>query len=197
MTIVRVLGILVALLATTGASAATVTFDDLDPSGSGFWLSIGNVYEADGFRFATNGDFRVYRDTQPQWTGSPGLTAIAVGAQIVLDRIDGGLFALTSIGIARGDGNRNLVPIEFVGARADGSLARTTYTFPDAVPGRLETFALGPAFDAVTSVTWYQGAEWHQFDNVNASPVPLPATAGLLLAGLAATFLTARRNAKT
>jgi hypothetical protein len=172
------------------AQATTLTFNDLAPQTG----PIGQTYSADGFdiigtgpSYAPNASFYIFGPGSPQWTGTPGITLFAVSGIIKLRTADQSLFNLQSIDLARGDSNGGLIPVGFTGYRADGTIVQAVYRFTDSIVGRNETFTFGSNFQSLTSVVWYQGAEWHQFDNIQvSSAVPEPATVSLLLLG---TFL--------
>ncbi len=176
------------------SQAALLTFDDLGTRPGSLWRAFGQSYTADGFQvlgtgpsYAPNAQFYVFDDGRPEWTGSPGLTLFAVSGRIELRSVDGSLFNLDSIDIARGDMNLGLVPVGFTGYHADGTLVQAIYEFSDQVRGRNETFSFGTDFSGLTSLVWYQGAEWHQFDNIRlstVSTVPEPTTATLVLLAL-------------
>lgn len=185
------------------AQAALLTFDDLGSRPGSLWRAFGQRYTADGFQvsgigptYAPNAQFYVFDEGRPEWTGSPGLTLFAVSGRIELRSVDSELFNLESIDVARGDLNLGLVPVSFTGIRADGTVAQALYRFSDQVRGRNETFSFGFDFSGLTSVVWYQGAEWHQFDNIRLSTVatvPEPTTATLCLLGLLAAASRSRR----
>jgi len=173
------------------AHPATLIFDDLVASTGSSATAIGHSYTAGGFTLsATSSQFYVFGPDSAQWTGSPGLTLFAVGGQIELSRLDGMLFDLQSIDLSRGDSNRSLIPVSFTGYFANGTTTQSTYFFPDAVTGRNDSFFFGSEFSGLTKAVWFQGAEWHQFDNIHlAISVPEPGMLTLLVVALLGLFL--------
>jgi hypothetical protein len=186
-----------ALFLSSAANAVTVTFDNIAARGA----LVGQIHVEEGFKIVGTGQsswpsqFYVHDEARPEWTGSPGLTFLAVGGRIELKRLDGGTFNLQSIDLARGDSNRGLVPVGFTGYLESGWTVQATYLFRDAVAGRLETFDFGDAFQGLTAVVWQQGAEWHQFDNIRVTnSVPEPKSAALAVVGLLMVASVARRS---
>ena len=186
------------------SQAAVLTFDDLGTRQGSFLRAIGQSYTADGFQlqasgpnYAPNAQFYVFDAGRAEWTGSPGLTLFAVSGRIELKSVNNVAFNLSSIDISRGDTNLGLIPVGFTGYRANGTAVQATYHFIDQIRGRNETFSFGAEFSELTSVVWYQGAEWHQFDNIHVSTVsnvPEPATITLWLIALTAGASTVRRT---
>lgn len=186
-----------ALFLSSTAHAVTLTFDNIATRGA----LVGPIHVEEGFEVVGTGQsfwpsqFYVHDEARPEWTGSPGLTFLAVGGRIELKRLDGGTFNLQSIDLARGDSNRGLVPVGFTGYLESGRTVHATYLFRDAVAGRLETFDFGDAFQGLTAVVWQQGAEWHQFDNIRVTnSVPEPKSAALAVVGLLMVASVARRS---
>lgn len=189
---------------TAPVKADLLTFDDFEAQFA--TRAVGQSYTGGGYEIRGSGpshfpnaEFYVLGEGRSEWTGSPGLTLFVVGGRIELRSMDDSLFDLESIDIARGDTNRGLIPIGFVGYRADGSTVQATYRFSDDIAGRNETFVFGVDFTGLSSLVWYQGAEWHQFDNIRltSSAVPEPGSASLCLIGLFAATLVHRRKHRT
>ena len=185
------------LTAAMNASAVTLNFNSLTLPSDNFSERIGNIYTNQGFEIVgtppsywPSAGLYVFGQANTLWTGSPGLTYYGVGAPIKLEEISGKLFTLTSIDLARGDLNSGLIPVGFSGLKADGSTVSAVYRFTNTLKGHLETFTFGAEFTNLKSVAWHQGAEWHQFDNVNVSTIPEPNT--FILFGLALAILALR-----
>jgi hypothetical protein len=112
----------------------------------------------------------------------------------VLTRVDGNAFSFNSIDLA------DLYPydkagydfgITFYGLLGNGSSVSQTVTL-DNLTG-VQSYTFGSAFSNVLAVNWAQGDDFHQFDNVNAAPVPEPKSILLFGSGLT-TLLGARKN---
>jgi hypothetical protein len=103
----------------------------------------------------------------------------------VLSRVDGNAFSFNSIDLAElspYDDSAYAFDVTFNGLFADGSSVFQTVTLDNLTGVQNYTFS---AFSNVVSVNWAQGGyDFHQFDNVNAAPVPVPAAAWLLGSGL-------------
>jgi hypothetical protein len=185
------------------AQAITLTFDELAPVSGGASVNVGNSYSHDGFTITgapqpgwQNSGFYVVSATDRNWTGSAGLAYLAVGTRIELVANNGALFDVASIDISRGDWNNFLVPVGFGGLRADGTWVGQTYWFTDSVHGRNEKVTFSNEFRALKSLVWYQGAAWHQFDNLTVTAVPEPQTYALMLAGLGLIAGVAHRRSR-
>lgn len=201
MRLASVIGLAVTLIASNGASAIVLDFDDLDKGPGAVSHAVGKAYIADGFilsgfapSYWQDASFRVFGSDHPLWTGSPGLTFSSVSGVVELRRSDFAPFDLYSMDIARGDFNRSLIPVSFIGNRAGGTTAHATYWFKDQTQGVSSTFTFGESFTNLYSVNWHQGAEWHQFDNIHVSAVPEPATAALWAFGMCMVAAHARRR---
>lgn len=134
--------------------------------------------------------FYAYQTESSNWTSSIGLTYFDVSAQIELTSTSGTSFDIASIDISRGDGNTGLIPVGFTGNKSDGSQVFQTYWFTDSILGKTEQFNFGSQFTDLTSLVWEQGAEWHQFDNIKVSAVPVPSTIFLFSSSLLLLLLT-------
>lgn len=185
------------------SQAATLTFDELASGLGGTTINVGNSYSHDGFTITgtpqpgwSNPGFHVVPAGSSNWTGSAGLSYFQVGAQIELVAISAALFDVKSIDISRGDSNSDLIPVGFTGTKADGTKVSQTYWFTDSVHGRNERFTFSNDFRALKNLVWYQGAEWHQFDNLTVTAVPEPQSYALMLAGLGVLAGVARCRSK-
>lgn len=74
------------------------------------------------------------------------------------------------------------VSIVLTGALASGGSVSQTFIL-DGILGA-DDFAFPAEFRNLVSVTWNQTADYHQFDNIKVTGVPIPATAWLLCSGL-------------
>jgi hypothetical protein len=188
----RLLPVFVLSLAiASNARSLTLTFDELASVSASSSTNIGNIYSGNGFSIAgtmsqswSGSGFHAIQESSPLWTGSPGLAYFGVGAQLELVRTDGTPFGLNSIDISRGDSNTGLIPVTFTGVKLDGSKVFQSYWFQENWIGRHETFLFDGQFKELSALSWQQGAEWHQFDNIVISSVPEPTTAALLFSGL-------------
>lgn len=185
------------------AQAVTLTFDELAPESGNSAVYVGHTYSHDGFTITGSGSpawagagFHVYPASSDNWTGSAGLFLAAVGGKIELVATNGSLFDVESIDISRGDSNNGLVPVGFGGTKADGSMVGQGFWFTDTVHGRNERVTFSSDFRGLRSLVWYQGAEWHQFDNLKVTAVPEPGTYALMVAGLGLVAGVTRRRSK-
>lgn len=98
-----------------------------------------------------------------------------------------------------------ITPITFYGQQLGGGLVSSTVAL-DGVFG-LETFLFGDIFRGVTSITWAQEADYHQFDNIVfdnvmgtvdfsvQTIVPIPSAVWLFGSGIIGLIGIARRKA--
>jgi hypothetical protein len=159
------------LAATAPAAAYTIDFED---RGVGFAIS------------QTFGQYRL-SSTTSYWinttSGSKAVQGVMM-APLILTRTDGAAFTLASADFFAGDGNGLGVPISFAFTRADGSTGNYTLQTPKFGPGApipsTRFFAdFGSNLAGVTRISWSNGAEWHQVDNLvldTAAAVPEPGT---------------------
>lgn len=189
--------------ASSSTQAVTMTFDELAPSQGSASVNIGNSYSFSNFTVTGTASyptpysgFYVFPENSQNWTGSAGLAYSGVSAAIKLTENNGALFNVESIDISRGDSNSGLIPVGFVGTKADGTRVSQVYWFKDTVHGRNERLVFSSDFRALKSLSWWQGAEWHQFDNLTVTAVPEPQTYALMLAGLGLIAGAAKRRRK-
>ena len=173
------------------ANAGLIDFDDLAEQAGVNTYNIGDTYQFEDYQIkgtsswpSTNTGFHVYQSDSLNWTGSIGLSYFDVSGRIELTTISGGLFGIDSMDISRGDQNTGLIPVSFVGNKVDGTQVFQTYNFTDTIIGKSDTFTFSEDFNNLTSLVWYQGAEWHQFDNIVINAVPEPSTILLFLSVL-------------
>lgn len=172
------------LLASAGpAGAATIDFE-----GRGAYFGF-SVPFGDYRIQATGASFQVGNSS-----GTFALFPAPFGGPVTLSRLDGTAFTFASADFFAADGNGLGVPITFAFTRADGSTGSYTLQTPEfgnAAPIPSTRFAadFGTNLAGITRVSWSNGAEWHQIDNlvVNAAAaVPEPGTWALLILGFAA-----------
>lgn len=174
------------------STAGVINFNDIPEQMGINTFNIGDIYQSDNFQItgipsfaSSNTGFHVHQQGSLNWTGSTALTYFGVSAEIELKNISGNLFDIYSIDISRGDSNSSLIPVTFYGKKSDDTQVVQTYIFKDSIRGKSDSFFFSEDFKNLTSLIWYQGAEWHQFDNLNVNlninSVPEPSTFILLL----------------
>ncbi len=186
------------LLAVAGtAGAATITFDSLTNLDA--WQYDAPVYTEQGYSFAStlNGPYSLYS----YGLGAVGVNADPTGATlsenddgqgVIVSRQGGGTFTLDSFDLAfNPPGTDNSGSVRFDYTNASGTHS-TLLNFSDAYT--LHTFDFD--YTGLLSFTLYD--DDFQLDNVKVDAevmaVPEPSAWGLLLAGLAAIALVARRR---
>ena len=193
------LGAAVAGLALTSIASGQVVMDfqDLESNGTGF-IDHGYVYNdptgvwmvshptSEPFEFTTaeTGNTSFYQ-------GSTMLFDNTVDGVITFERVDGGSFDLASIDLAALFVGGNVPTVNFTGNLSGGGTVNASYTVQNGAG--IETFSFaGLGFNGLSSVTWVQENNFHQFDNIAVVPVPAPA--GLALLGLGGLAATRRRR---
>jgi MYXO-CTERM domain-containing protein len=183
------------LLAAQASQAVVLDFESLATGGT----SLNNVadgYAEDGFKFL-NLTIPNAADSFGVWqTGSgahPGSTALFnqwQDAITQLTQIGGVAFNASSIQLA----SLNLSPlpntVTFVGTRADNSTVTQAITMVN--PSVLSTYSF-VGMNNLVKLEWSQAVPFHQFDNINVSSVPEPAS--LAVVGLGVLALIRRRRA--
>nr|NJM04452.1 PEP-CTERM sorting domain-containing protein [Desulfobacula sp.] len=176
--------ILFLFLFTSMAQAAILNFEDLYHDDDVF-AEHGYSYTMDGF-LLTNTSAFPFASLGTEVYGYSGSTALLndnYQGETILTRVDNGIFGLYSIALSE------LYPVDedpiedsvlFRGLLADNSVVSQTFTL-DGLTGA-ETFFFSPDFAQVVSVSWLQSEYFHQFDNIQA--VPVPESSSLLLIGL-------------
>lgn len=152
----------------------------------------GSSYEENGFRVETSvGEFLTWGTAAFGYAGSTALSTSSTSAVVTLTAVDGGVFDLLSIQIAKRDTSGSIFPVNvtFTGTKLDSSTV--TATFNGTVSGvTLQNFAFPATFTDLTQVQW-TGTQPHQFDNVTLVPAP---SAVAVLAGAAGVFGRRRRR---
>ncbi len=187
------------LVAPNVARAAIIDFESLEHSDglNGFH---GTSYTEDGFMITliSGGQLTTFPTNGERFSGSTAMHNNGDGGITKLTREDGGPFDLFAIDLAELDGDFQ-VTVTFDGVLSGGGLVDQTFTFVfDGIPFGPQNFLFSPAFKNLAEVTWVQSFPFHQFDNINASLVPLPAALPLMGTGLALLgFMGWRRKRKT
>jgi hypothetical protein len=182
---------------TAGANAAIIDFEDLINNGAQFTYFGDNV-NSGGFNFAStlhigdNSAIASWTNGLPGfYTGSVSLFANYSDDVLRMTQVGGAAFNVTSIDLAdvfRGAGGQT---VTLIGTRADTSTVTQNFVLG---PDNLQTFAV-VGMTNVTSMTLDDGtSSFFQFDNINVSPVPEPAT--MAVVGIGALALLRRRRAR-
>ena len=136
--------------------------------------------------------FASWGTSSPFFSGSTALINDNNGGLTRLSQVGGGAFSLGAIDLVMmypgltEDG----ADVTFTGVTMDNSIVTQSYHVADA--GVLSvSFA---NFTNLSSVTWTDGAMYHQFDNINVAAVPEPESYAMFLAGLGLLGFAARRR---
>ena len=189
------------ILAATPANAAvTLTFDNAAanlPS---------NVYREAGYIFqaAPGATFKSHTDAGTAALEGPNPFAPPFQPTFTLSREDSKSFDFLSLDVFQADSNGLGVPITFTGLLAAGGSVQFVALTPEygrtSTPATKTHIALPGSFRGLASVSWANGAEWHQFDDVmldrTVGAVPEPATWTLMILGFGAIGAAMRRRAR-
>jgi len=169
------------------AGAITIDFEALAPGPLGGEEIVASPYLEEGFRVSAP-EFVTYHPGNAKYAGSQALAATGAEDDITLERLDGAAFDLLSISLSELFARSNQdVSVTFEGLRADTTTVQQTVDLDGSFG--FESFSL-TGFTDVVSVTWQQVADFHQFDEILATPEPGTA----LLVGLGAGALAAFRR---
>ncbi len=184
------------LAAASVAQAVVIDFNEFAFDAPPAIVNIGSAFSADGFDFAAEfafvvpapADFRVASRTDA-WQADPGFATIVMTdypVRVTLTRAGGGAFDFSSIDLADsanvGVDRHVRFTFNYAGGGSDSEVV-----ILDELPG-LQTFVFNKAnlgSVQMRGVESFVGEfPWYQFDNVNATPVPEPASWLLIGLGL-------------
>jgi hypothetical protein len=186
--------LLLACFFTARAQAVTINFEALEHVDAG-QLAVpgtGKFYTESGYDFTSSApvhNFATWGTLNANYLGSTALwngDGTGVTGITTLTRSGGGSFNLDSIEIGElqvtGPG---IASVTFDGIVSGGGTVSATFTTDGmrSTGSGFEVFNL-TGFTNLTSVSWLQTYPYIQFDNVNLTPVPAPATLLLFVTGL-------------
>lgn len=155
-------------------------------------LDHGATYTEDGYLLENleteQPSFATYGMTASGFTGSTSLINDNVQGVTRLSAVNGSLFSIYSIDVSElTDLNGATDSITFYGTNFNGGTVSQTFSI-DGIFGS-ETFSFDSNFTDLAKVEWAQTDYFVQFDNITASPVPVPSS--ILLFGAVLTALAA------
>ncbi len=179
----------VVVLALSGVANATVIDFDARESAS---LTSSAYYSEDGFTFISSDTgssaFGSWGSTDSNYTGSAAMFNNFANETTILTADNGSAFDLNSIDLAEVYNKDSYAATEviFTATLAAGGSASYTAIL-DLVFGN-QAVNFGSVFNDVTSVSWVQTYEYHQFDNLvineDAGEIPEPLSLAILGLGL-------------
>jgi hypothetical protein len=169
------------LLLSFNVNAVTIDFQSLEHADALETLH-GTSYSEDGFTITATSLYS-FGTLHPFYRGSTTLRNGNQGTSTTLAATDSSAFNLTSIDFAEVD--MGMATVNFTGNLSGGGTVTQSFILDGifTTGSGLQTF-LFRGFNNVTSVVWNTESPFHQFDNIEVEPVPLPAAAWLFLSGL-------------
>ena len=186
-----------AMLSSVSAQATLIDFESVS-AGSYFELVQGD------YKFTAIRAFSIVTSSGSNalFPASPFAPPYLFDHQITLSRVDGGAFTLAGLDVFAGDSNGLGVPLGFSATSASGprNYSITLPEFGNGAPIPTTRVALdfGNSLIDVTSLTWSNGAEFHQVDNLRLSAaaggIPEPMTWAMLVLGFGTSGCALRRG---
>jgi len=166
------------------ASAAVITFDNLETPGPGAGSIIN--YENQGFKIESELMFAYWcQDNNNGYNTSAALFITVSDFDATLSAIDGSLFTLNSIDLDTLYNNNGPSPVEFRAYDINDNLLATEGT--TLTSNEWATLEFSSEFEDVAYVKWCQLDALHQFDNIvlneTGGPAPVPEPTTILLFG--------------
>ncbi len=155
-------------------------------------VSHGTTYSEDGYTLNVDGSlgFVTFGTLETRYTGSTAMAMRQSQAKTTLTRDAGGTFGVTSIDLAELNNSLPAV-VPFVGTLSGGGTTVQSFSLDEVAFGA-ETFFFNSTFANITSLSWTQESNFHQFDNICLSAVPEPTS--LILVGMACAPMLLRRR---
>lgn len=181
----------------SAAAAVTLDFEDLATGNAGTTIIAGD------YRLTSEGNFNVLTTSGSKAVVGPNPFDFSRSPLLTLARADGAAFRFTSLDVFAADSNGLGVPITFrvtpvVGAPLFFFASTPEFGNGASIPATRTTIVFPTGFPDLSSVSWSNGAEFHQFDNLVvetvAAGVPEPANWAMLLVGFGLAGAAVRRR---